>query len=52
MWFDRALSADPDVAAFIRFQTGAPIVDDPAKAGFAFAVDMDGAAAIGVCARQ
>ena len=38
----RGLSADPDVAAFIRFQTGAPIADDPAKAGFAFAVDMAG----------
>ena len=42
VWFDRGLSADPDVAAFIRFQTGAPIADDPARAGFAFAVDMAG----------
>src|ERR1700688_4838201 len=39
VWFDRRLSAEA-VATFIKFQTGAPVVDDPAKAGFAFAVDM------------
>src|SRR5437764_1295629 len=42
VWFDRRLSAAPDVLTFIKFQTGAPIADDPAKAGFAFAVDMSG----------
>ena len=42
VWFDRKLSAAPDVLTFIKFQTGAPIADDPAKAGFAFAVDMSG----------
>src|SRR5260221_3247857 len=42
VWFDRRLSAEGEVASFIRFQTGAPVADDPAKAGFAFAIDMDG----------
>jgi len=42
VWFDRTLGAAADVAAFITFQTGAPVTDDPAKAGFAFSVDMAG----------
>src|ERR1700736_3925711 len=33
VWFDRRLGAMADVAAFIKFQTGAPVADDPAKAG-------------------
>jgi alpha-D-ribose 1-methylphosphonate 5-triphosphate synthase subunit PhnH len=40
VWLDHRLSAEAEVAAFIKFQTGAPVSDDPAKAGFAFAVDM------------
>jgi alpha-D-ribose 1-methylphosphonate 5-triphosphate synthase subunit PhnH len=42
VWLDRRLSAEAEVAAFIKFQTGAPLADDPAKGGFAFALDMDG----------
>jgi alpha-D-ribose 1-methylphosphonate 5-triphosphate synthase subunit PhnH len=40
VWLDAALSAQPDVASFIKFQTGAPVADDPREACFAFAVDM------------
>src|SRR4051794_27133895 len=41
VWLDAALSAEPDVASFIKFQTGASLAGDPAKAGFAFAIDME-----------
>jgi alpha-D-ribose 1-methylphosphonate 5-triphosphate synthase subunit PhnH len=34
-WLDPALAAAPDVAAFLRFHTGAKLVDDPAAAQFA-----------------
>src|SRR5258708_1208843 len=40
VWFDARLGAEAEVAAFIKFQTGAPVADEPAKAGFAFALDM------------
>jgi alpha-D-ribose 1-methylphosphonate 5-triphosphate synthase subunit PhnH len=42
VWLDRRLTSGSAVASFIKFQTGAPVVDDPASADFAFAVDMDG----------
>lgn len=39
VWLDDALAADPAVAEFLRFHTGAPIVADPRKASFAFLAD-------------
>jgi alpha-D-ribose 1-methylphosphonate 5-triphosphate synthase subunit PhnH len=38
-WLDPALAAAPDVAAFLRFHTGAKLVDDPAAAQFAVTAD-------------
>ena len=35
VWLDKALVAEPAVAAWIRFQTGAPVVADPRQAAFA-----------------
>lgn len=35
VWLDASL-AEPAVAAWIRFQTGAPVVTDPRQAAFAF----------------
>lgn len=35
VWLDDALSAVPDVAAYLRFHTGAPLTADPAGAAFA-----------------
>ena len=35
VWLDATLAAEPAVAAWIRFQTGAPIVTDPQQAAFA-----------------
>ena len=35
VWLDNALAAEPAVAAWIRFQTGAPVTADPAQATFA-----------------
>ncbi len=35
VWLDDALAAEPAVAAWIRFQTGAPVVADPQQAAFA-----------------
>lgn len=35
VWLDDALAADPAVAGWIRFQTGAPVVSDPREAVFA-----------------
>lgn len=35
VWLDPALANDPDVVAWLRFQTGAPLVTDPAQAQFA-----------------
>ncbi len=36
VWLDPALAAAPEVAAYLRFHTGAPLTDDPARAAFAF----------------
>lgn len=38
-WLDAPLSATADVADFLRFHTGAPLVADPADARFAFIAD-------------
>ncbi len=38
-WLDAPLSASADVADFLRFHTGAPLVGDPADARFAFIAD-------------
>lgn len=35
VWLDAALAAAPEVAAYLRFHTGAPLTDDPARAAFA-----------------
>lgn len=35
VWLDGVLSASPEVAAYLRFHTGAPLADDPARAAFA-----------------
>jgi alpha-D-ribose 1-methylphosphonate 5-triphosphate synthase subunit PhnH len=35
VWLDAPLAAQPEVAAYVRFTTGAKIVDDPAAATFA-----------------
>ena len=35
VWLDAMLAAEPAVAAWIRFQTGAPVVTDPQQAAFA-----------------
>ncbi|MGA0563612.1 phosphonate C-P lyase system protein PhnH [Ancylobacter sp. VNQ12] len=39
IWLDAALAAAPDVAQFLRFHTGASIVDDPGAARFALIAD-------------
>ncbi|MCJ2050625.1 phosphonate C-P lyase system protein PhnH [Methylobacterium sp. J-070] len=39
VWLDAALAAAPDVAAYLRFHTGAPLTDDPAQAAFALIRD-------------
>ena len=39
VWLDSRLAAAPDVADWIRVQTGAAIVADPAQANFAFIAD-------------
>ncbi|MEG9528645.1 MAG: phosphonate C-P lyase system protein PhnH [Hyphomicrobiales bacterium] len=35
VWLDAALADAPEVAAYLRFHTGAPLTDDPARAAFA-----------------
>jgi alpha-D-ribose 1-methylphosphonate 5-triphosphate synthase subunit PhnH len=35
VWLDAGLAASPDVADYLRFHTGAPIVTDPRRASFA-----------------
>lgn len=39
VWLDAALAAAPAVAEWLRFQTGAPLVEDPAQAMFALVAD-------------
>ena len=39
VWLDAPLGANPAVAAFLRFHTGAPIVDEPGRAAFALIAD-------------
>jgi alpha-D-ribose 1-methylphosphonate 5-triphosphate synthase subunit PhnH len=39
VWLDARLAAAPDVAAFLRFHAGAPIVAEPAAAAFALITD-------------
>lgn len=39
VWLDPALRANPEVAAFLRFHTGAPLVDAPEQAAFALIAD-------------
>jgi alpha-D-ribose 1-methylphosphonate 5-triphosphate synthase subunit PhnH len=38
-WLDETLSREPDVAQWLRFHTGAPIVRDAKDAAFAFMAD-------------
>ncbi|CAL8975071.1 Alpha-D-ribose 1-methylphosphonate 5-triphosphate synthase subunit PhnH [Rhodoplanes serenus] len=39
VWLDPRLAAAPEVAAWLRFHTGAPLVDRPADAAFAILAD-------------
>ncbi|TXM99524.1 phosphonate C-P lyase system protein PhnH [Methylobacterium sp. WL64] len=39
VWLDPGLAAAPEVAAYLRFHTGAPLTDDPARAAFALMCD-------------
>jgi len=36
IWLDGPLAAVEEVTAWLRFHTGAPVIDDPARAAFAF----------------
>jgi alpha-D-ribose 1-methylphosphonate 5-triphosphate synthase subunit PhnH len=42
LWLDAPLAASPEVAAYLRFHTGAPLTDDPARAAFALVRDPSG----------
>jgi alpha-D-ribose 1-methylphosphonate 5-triphosphate synthase subunit PhnH len=39
VWLDPALAQSPEVAAWLRFHTGAPLTDDPRRAAFGFIAD-------------
>jgi alpha-D-ribose 1-methylphosphonate 5-triphosphate synthase subunit PhnH len=39
VWLDPALAQSPEVAAWLRFHTGAPLTDDPHQAAFGFIAD-------------
>lgn len=39
VWLDPMLAASPDVAAYLRFHTGAPMVAEPAEARFVLIAD-------------
>ncbi|WP_375002097.1 phosphonate C-P lyase system protein PhnH [Aeromicrobium sp. CTD01-1L150] len=43
LWLDRPLRASADVCAWLRFHTGAPLVDEPREAVFAVAASPSGA---------
>jgi alpha-D-ribose 1-methylphosphonate 5-triphosphate synthase subunit PhnH len=47
LWLDAPLAAAPVVADWLRFHTGAPIVEDPAAAMFALVADPRGMPALG-----
>jgi alpha-D-ribose 1-methylphosphonate 5-triphosphate synthase subunit PhnH len=39
VWLDPALAQSPEVTAWLRFHTGAPLTDDPRQAAFGFIAD-------------
>jgi alpha-D-ribose 1-methylphosphonate 5-triphosphate synthase subunit PhnH len=39
IWLDRRMSEKPEVANWLKFHSGAPVVTDPAACGFAVVVD-------------
>jgi alpha-D-ribose 1-methylphosphonate 5-triphosphate synthase subunit PhnH len=39
VWLDPALAQSPEVTAWLRFHTGAPLTDDPRQATFGFIAD-------------
>jgi alpha-D-ribose 1-methylphosphonate 5-triphosphate synthase subunit PhnH len=39
IWLDRRMSEKPEVANWLKFHSGAPVVTDPAASGFAVVVD-------------
>jgi alpha-D-ribose 1-methylphosphonate 5-triphosphate synthase subunit PhnH len=39
VWLDEPLSRSPDIATWLRFRTGAPIVGEPGNAAFALIAD-------------
>ena len=39
LWLDASLAASPDVTGYLRFHTGARIVESPAEAAFALVAD-------------
>lgn len=39
IWLDPGLAATSDVTAWLKFHTGAPVVEDPASAAFALVAD-------------
>jgi alpha-D-ribose 1-methylphosphonate 5-triphosphate synthase subunit PhnH len=39
IWLDRRMSETPDVANWLKFHSGAPVVTDPSVCGFAVVVD-------------
>jgi alpha-D-ribose 1-methylphosphonate 5-triphosphate synthase subunit PhnH len=40
LWLDPALAQNSGIVAWLRFQTGAPLTDDPSRAAFALASDV------------
>ncbi|MBX9710187.1 MAG: phosphonate C-P lyase system protein PhnH [Xanthobacteraceae bacterium] len=36
VWLDEKFAGEPGIAAWLRFQTGAPVLSDPRQAAFAF----------------
>jgi alpha-D-ribose 1-methylphosphonate 5-triphosphate synthase subunit PhnH len=41
IWLDAAAAAEPEVASWLRFHTGAPIASDPAHGAFALVCDPE-----------